>query len=172
MSIIMELFMRSQTTSKTVTDKDFWEIIDSIDHEYGGDSEAVISSIVRHLKHCEDSYIFSFDDKLCELIYALDGRRWAEDIFGKEEFAEDKFLSARCVAVAAGMETYTKVLGHREAIDLSSIHFHDGKWYSATDGLITAAAEAWSAKHLMSPSKYPHVPPFSIKSHSNEEMWK
>lgn len=104
----MELFMRSQTTGKSVTDKDFWEIIENIDHEYNGDSEAVISSIVRHLKHCGDSYIFSFDDKLCELIYSLDGKKWADEICG-EEFAEDKFLSARCLAVASGMETYTKV---------------------------------------------------------------
>ena len=172
MSIIMELFMKSQTTNKTVTDKDFWEIIDSIDHEYGGDSEAVISSIVRHLKHCEDSYIFSFDDKLCELIYALDGKKWADDVFGNDEFAEDKFLSARCIAVASGMEAYTRVLGHRQKIDLDRIHFHDGKWYSCTDGLVTAAAQAWSEKHLTSASKYPHKPPFSIKSHSNSEMWK
>ena len=172
MSIIMDLFMKSQTTSKTVTDKDFWEIIDSIDHEYGGDSEAVVSSIVRHLKHCEDSYIFSFDDKLCELIYSLDGKKWAEDIFGDEEFSEDKFLSARCLAVASGMETYTKVLGHREKIDMDNIHFDNGKWYGSTDGLVTAAAEAWSAKHLISVSKYPHMPPFSLKSHSNSEMWK
>ena len=171
MSIIMELFMRSQTTSKSVTDKDFWEIIENIDHEYNGDSEAVISSIVRHLKHCGDSYIFSFDDKLCELIYSLDGKKWADEICG-EEFAEDKFLSARCFAVASGMETYTKILGHREKIDLSELHFDNGKWYASTDGLITAAAQAWSEKHLMSPEKYPHKPPFSLKSHSNEEMWK
>lgn len=168
----MELFMRSQATGKTVTDTDFWEIIDNIDHEYNGDSEAVISSIIRHLKHCEDSYIFSFDDKLCELIYSLDGKEWADDIFGDGEFSEDKFLSARCFVVASGMETYTKVLEHRERIDLSELHYDKGKWYSSTDGLITSAAQAWSEKHLMSTEKYPHKPPFSLNSHSNEEMWK
>lgn len=172
MSIIMELFKRSQERSKTLTDKDFWEIIDSIDHEYGGDSEAVLSSLVRHLKNCEDEYIFAFDDKLSELLYAIDGKKWADELFGNEPFSEEKFLSARCAAVAAGMNHYSKVLGHREKLSGENIHEYKGRWYGITDGLITAAADAWTRKHLQEVDKYPHKTKFSLKSHSNAEMWK
>ena len=54
MSIIMDLFVRSHQHSKTLTDEEFWELIHTIDHEYKGDSEAVVSSLIRHLKKCED----------------------------------------------------------------------------------------------------------------------
>ena len=172
MSIIMELFKRRQERSKNLTDHDFWEIIDCIDHEYSGDSEAVISSLIRHLKNCEDEYIFAFDDKLSELVYALDGRKWAEELFGKGEFSEEKFLSARYAAVSSGMEKYSRILGHREKLSDEGIYDHDGKWESSTDGLITAAAAAWSKKHLESIKKYPHKTKFCTKSHSNKEMWE
>ncbi len=168
----MELFKRSQEHSKNLTDHDFWEIIDCIDHEYSGDSEAVISSLIRHLKNCEDEYIFAFDDKLAELVYALDGNKWAEELFGNDSFSEDKFLSARYAAVAEGMEKYSRILSHREKLSGEGIYDHNGKWEASTDGLISAAAEAWSRKHLESRSKYPHKTKFSTVSHSNKEMWE
>ena len=56
----MDLFVRSHQHSKTLTDEEFWELIHTIDHEYKGDSEAVVSSLIRHLKKCEDEYIFAF----------------------------------------------------------------------------------------------------------------
>ena len=88
MSIIMDLFVRSHQHSKTLTDEEFWELIHTIDHEYTGDSEAVVSSLIRHLKKCEDEYIFAFDDKLSELVHALDGKSWADELFGSEPFSE------------------------------------------------------------------------------------
>ena len=63
-SFLYDLFRKSSERTKTMGELDFWELIDTIDHEYGGDSEAVISSLVRHLKNCSDEYIFTFDDKL------------------------------------------------------------------------------------------------------------
>lgn len=169
----MDLFLRSQEREKKdkLTDKDFWEIIDYIDHEYGGDSEAVTSSIIRHLKHCEDEYIFAFDDKLSELIYSLDGSVWSEELFGKEDFSEDKFLCARCAAVAGGREHYNKVKDHSEKLTSEGLHYHNGKWYASADGLITAAANAWSRKHLEDSASYPHKAKYSIKARSNKEMW-
>lgn len=172
MSIIMELFKRSQQRSKELNNEGFWEIIDCIDHEYDGDSEAVISSLIRHLKNCEDEYIFAFDDKLTEMIYNIDGKAWADEFFGNEDFSEEKFLCARCIAVAGGLQSYNKVLNHRAPLDGSEIHFHNGHYYCAADGLITTAASAWSAKHLMDKKEYPHKPAFSVKSKSNTEKWQ
>ena len=172
MSIIMELFRRSQEKRRILDDDGFWEIVGGIDHEYGGDSEAVISSLIRHLKVCEDEYIFAFDDKLSELLYALDGKEWADELFGDEEFSEEKFLSARCAAVAGGMNHYTRVLSHKEQLSGDNIHEYKGRWYGITDGLMTAASDAWARKHLTEVDKYPHTTKFSLKSHSNEEMWK
>ncbi|MBQ7783891.1 MAG: DUF4240 domain-containing protein [Oscillospiraceae bacterium] len=172
MSIIMELFKRSQAKSTMLDDNDFWEIIDCVDHEYGGDSEAVISSLIRHLKNCEDDYIFAFDDKLSEFIYALDGKCWADGLFGNEEFSEDKFLSARCAAIAGGKNHYFAIVDHKAELDADSLHFHHGRWYACTDGLLTAAKIAWSRKHLEDISKYPHNTKYPTKSHSNEDMWK
>ncbi|MCM1523234.1 MAG: DUF4240 domain-containing protein [Ruminococcus sp.] len=174
MSIIMDLFLRSQEKEKKneFTDKDFWEIVDFIDHEYGGDTEAVTSSIIRHLKHCEDEYIFAFDDKLAELIYSLDGKEWADELFGNDPFNEDKFLCARCSAVAAGKEHYGRVIGGEEKLNSQGLHFHNGRWYGSADGLITAAAHAWSRKHLEDTESYPHKTKYSVSSHSNTEKWQ
>lgn len=172
MSIIMDLFVRSHQHSKTLTDEEFWELIHTIDHEYKGDSEAVVSSLIRHLKKCEDEYIFAFDDKLSELVHALDGKSWAEELFGNEPFSEEKFLSARYAAVADGMEHYSKIIGHREKLSDDHIYDHDGKWEGETDGLMTAAAEAWSYKHNEPVDKYPHKLKYDVKSHTNTEMWQ
>ncbi len=172
MSIIMDLFRRSQEKNKKLNDDDFWEIIGTIDHEYGGDSEAVLSSLVRHLKNCEDEYIFAFDDKLSELIYALDGQKWADGLFADgEEFSEEKFLCARCAAVAAGAAHYSRVIGNREKLSSDNIHEYEGRWYGVTDGLMTAAADAWTRKHLKTVNEYPHTTKYSLKSHSNKELW-
>lgn len=170
--MIMDLFRQSRKHSKDFTDKDFWEIIDSIDHEYGGDSEAVLSSLVRHLKTCEDEYIFAFDDKVCELMYAIDGKSWADGLFGSEPFAEEKFLCSRCAAIAQGMDHYQKVVGHRAELSGDNIHEYQGRYYGITDGLLTAAADAWARKHLEEVKNYPHTPKFSVKSHSNAAMWE
>lgn len=172
MSIIMDLFQRSQERKKYLTNDDFWDIIDCIDHEYSGDSEAVVSSLIHHLKRCDDEYIFAFDDKLSALMYALDGKTWADEFFGNEEFSEEKFLSARCAAVAAGLEMYTDILGHRTKLDDKHIHENENGCYSCTDGLLTAAAYAWSLKHLDDVKNYPHTPKYSLKSHSNATMWE
>lgn len=172
MSIIMELFKKSQERSKTLDDNGFWEIIDCIDHEYAGDREAVISSLIKHLKKCEDEYIFAFDDKLSEMLYALDGKKYAEDLFGSDEFSEEKFLCARCFAVSKGLLDYNKIKSHRAKLDGSDIHFHDGHYYCPADGIVFAAATAWSLKHLKDKSEYPHTVKYSTKSHSNEELWK
>lgn len=171
-SFLFNLFRESQERSRTLNEFDFWEIIDTIDHEYGGDSEAMLSSLVRHLKICDDNYIFAFDDKLSEMIYALDGKKWADGLFVNEPFNEEKFLSARCAAVAAGKEHYFDVLNHRANLSGEHIHYYQGRWYGITDGLITAAADAWTRKHLQEVQNYPHETAFSLKSHSNEENWK
>lgn len=173
MSIIMDLFRRSQKERQENLDPEgFWEIINCIDHEYGGDSEAVISSIVRHLKNCGDEYIFAFDDMVSELIYGLDGREYAEGLFEGEEFAEEKFLSARCAAIAMGAEHYDDVKNHRRKLSGENIHEYKGRWYGVTDGLMTAAADAWSRKHLDEVKNYPHKPRYCVASHSNSEMWE
>lgn len=173
MSIIMDLFRRSQKEiTENLSEEGFWEIINCIDHEYGGDSEAVISSLVRHLKNCGDEYIFAFDDMVVRLIYALDGREYAEGLFAGGEFAEEKFLSARCAAVAMGQEHYEDVICHKRKLSGENIHEYKGRWYGVTDGLVTAAADAWSRKHLDEVKNYPHTPPLSLKSHSNEALWK
>ncbi len=170
-SFLYDLFRKSSERTKTMGELDFWELIDTIDHEYGGDSEAVISSLVRHLKNCSDEYIFTFDDKLSELIYSLDGRQWAEELFGNEPFNEEKFLSARAAAVAAGRQHYFDVLGHKCPLSGEHIHEYKGRWYGITDGLITAAADAWVRKHLQEVNNYPHETSFSLKSHSNSANW-
>lgn len=171
MSMIMDLFRQSRKRSKDFSDSDFWEIIDSIDHEYGGDSEAVLSSLVRHLKTCEDEYIFAFEDKLSELMYSLDGKAWADRLFKGEPFAEELFLCARCAAIAQGMNHYSQVVGHRAELTADNIYEYKGRYYGIADGLLTAASDAWARKHLMEVDKYPHTPKYPMKSHSNKAMW-
>lgn len=156
MSIIMDLFNLSIKNDPTLTNDGFWEIIDGVDTEYGGDSEAVVSSLIRHLKHCDDEYIFRFDDRLTELIDAIGGKEWSDDLFGNGKVYKDKFLSARCRAVALGKKNYENILSRRTKLSDADIHEYNGKYSSCTDGLLEVAAVAWSKKHLQPVDNYPH----------------
>ncbi|MCC8042031.1 MAG: DUF4240 domain-containing protein [Oscillospiraceae bacterium] len=156
MSIIMDLFNLTQHIDPTLTDESFWSIIDTIDSEYEGDSEAVVSSLVRHLSHCEDDYIFRFDDRLAELIDAIGGKEWSDDLFGNERVKKDLFLSARCRAVSMGKEHYNRIFSRKERLSDEGIYENNGVYCSTTDGLLTVAAAAWSRKNLKPIEDYPH----------------
>ncbi|MGN0666097.1 MAG: DUF4240 domain-containing protein [Huintestinicola sp.] len=159
---IFELFRKTSESKKPFTETDFWDAIDCIDLEYAGDGEALMSTLVRHLEDCSDEHIFAFDEKLAELLFTIDGKQWAEDLFGTSEFSETEYLSARCNVIANGKRYYNDIVSHREKMK----HEHD------TAALASAGAMAWAKKHHKKVADYPLTTKFSPAAHSNEIMWQ
>ncbi|MGN0642947.1 MAG: DUF4240 domain-containing protein [Huintestinicola sp.] len=160
---IFELFKQRSEEKKSFTEEDFWEAIAFIDVEYNGDTEALLSTLIRHLEEQSDEYIFAFDEKLAELMYTLDGKEWADEIYPKgERLTDSGFRSARCNAISYGKQHYLDVLSHKAAMEE----------ITGTDELLVAGAEAWARKHTRPMEEYPHKCKFSTKTGSNVIKWE
>ena len=99
-----------------MNDACFWAIIDVLDWKTR-DSTAILAPAIKALSQFSQNDIQVFHDILNEKLYALDGRRYAEQLGSNRyttdnsnPFSVDSFLYARCCVVANGKDFYQKVL--------------------------------------------------------------
>ena len=114
-SAMMRLEVDTTPQNEGMSDTQFWSIIALFDWKTR-DSEAILAPAIKALSAYSLKDIQIFHDILNEKLYALDGRRFAEQLGsnrytsdGSNYFSVDSFLYARCCVVANGSIFYEKV---------------------------------------------------------------
>lgn len=142
---------------------EFWALITlldgaNIDDEPAeGEDDTVTEPLVRALAAREPEDIRSFDDRLAELLYELDGQAWAGNAGVCGEF-EDLFLYCRCCVIANGREFYQAVLANPLLMP-AGMEF---------ERLLSVAERAWVRR---TGKTYEHVPEFSVEMRANASNW-
>jgi Protein of unknown function (DUF4240) len=104
----------SAVAQTTLTIKDFWAILATLDWSQESDDMAVIAPVVKLLAERPLAHIYRFADRLAEKLWQLDTKSHAQIFLEDPEedgyLSVDDFLYARCAVVANGKEFYKKVL--------------------------------------------------------------
>jgi hypothetical protein len=155
-------------TSKagSLTDDQFWSLVERLDWSQAGDDEAVIEPLVVQLSSMPLRYIYEFQDLLSEKLFQLDTRQHAENV-GENAyhpdsdafFSPDEFLYARCCVVANGRTAYHTAKENPEAMPKDL----------AFEALLRVARNAYQRK-TGQPFRY--VPSYNIETFGNKEGWK
>lgn len=144
-------------------EKMFWDILKNLDWEHEGDDDLVLEPVIDRLSQLSDDEIFSFDDIMAKLLYAIDGQSWAKDIADDSGyFSDDMFLYNRCVAIVNGEEYYNDIKLKKQKLD-GDLEF---------EAMLYVPGTAWAKKHGMDYDNYPHTTEYSYETGSNEIQWK
>lgn len=140
----------------------FWEIMNLLDWEKEGEDDDVLLPVIERLVALDDSAIFAFDDIMARLLYDIDGRAWAEDIYGNlDNVSSDDFLYTRCVALVNGKDYYEAIKNRAETLD-ADLEF---------EAILYAPPIAWAVKHDADVEGYPHETKYSFETGSNVAKW-
>ena len=141
----------------------FWKIIKMLDWSCTGDDGAVLAPAIEHLSCLHDKDIFDFEDILAKLLYDLDSREIALELYRSDKMiSDDRFLYQRCVAVANGQGYYSSILYRGRKLD-PDLDF---------EPLLYLPKSAWAKKHGKDVCEYPHTPNPSYETGSNRALWK
>ena len=148
-----------------MTDEQFWQIIRLLDWKKNDDA-SVTAPAIAALSQYPAEDIAAFDELLAQKLYALDGRRYAEQTGQraysddpKRPFSVDGFLYSRCAVVANGKVFYEKVL-QNPALMPQNYTF---------EPLLYLAEKAYCAK--TGREDYDYVPQTSPETFSNPNGW-
>lgn len=104
------------TQASTMSEDDFWDLIDLLNWDEEGNDDAVIAPVVQRLSELSEPEILAFQDMLSEKLWQLDGESFAREI-GRDSyqgpdkaFSGEWFLAARCCAVANGQDFFEDIL--------------------------------------------------------------
>ena len=140
----------------------FSYIMDICDWDKLGDDEAVIEPLVLYLSKQSDEEIFSFEDIMAQLLYALDTKKNFMKACKVYDHSDDTFLYSRCAALTNGEEYYEKVKRGR----MNKV------WGMEFEAILSVPAKAWGRKHGKDPAEHPHLPSLSYETGSNKNEWK
>lgn len=144
------------------TEQFFSNIMTICDWDKLGDDDGVLKPLIEYLSQQSDEEIFSFDDIMSELLYALDTRKNFKTACKAYNHSDDTFLYSRCVALTNGADYYEKVkLGKIKRL-----------WTMEFECILSVPSSAWAKKHNKDTNDYPHLPPFSYETGSNTDGWK
>lgn len=143
----------------------FWAIIDLFDWKTR-DSDAILAPAIKSLAQFTLKDIQTFHDILNEKLYALDARRFAEQLGSNRYtsddsnyFSVDSFLYARCCVVANGRIFYEKVLQNPTKMP---------KEYTF-ESLLYLPRKAWQLK--TGRDSYDYFPETWSETFSNSDGW-
>lgn len=144
-----------------MTEREFWKIMDKADWKSSGDDK-VLAPVIDALSKLDDKDIFGFEDMMSELLYELDSRELALELYGSDsQISGDMFLYQRCVALINGPKYYKKILTRKEKLD-PDLEF---------EAILYVPHRAWAKKHQADPGDYPHFPEISYETCSNKKLW-
>lgn len=147
---------------KSLHDLDFFAMTNALDWSQQGNDDLVLEPLIQYLSKWPDEVIFVFEDKMAELLHALDKPEIARRTYRTDcHFSGDGFLYARCVALINGRAFYKKILNGEKKL------VKDKEF----EAILYAPAEAWARKHKKDPSEYPHIAAPSYETGSNKECW-
>ena len=144
-------WLQSIITEKKMPDSVFFQLTDLLDNSDRSnrvDDEAVLEPLISFLAKLGDDVIFAFDDKMAELLYALDTKDIKERM-NKEnamEYSADDFLYARCVALVNGESLYNSIVSGTRKLS----------WNLEYRPILYVPAKAWARLHNESRNQYPH----------------
>ena len=149
---------------KKMFDLDFFHFTNLLDWSKQGDDQEVLEPLIAFLTKWGDDVIFTFDDKMAELLYALDTREIADRMNkkGTDFFSPDAFLYSRCVALVNGKPFYTAILKGRKKL----------KWDMEFESILYVPMQAWARLHNKNMDEYPHITKHSYETFSNIDGWK
>jgi len=88
----------------------FWQLIHLLDRDVLAENEyAAVEPIIEAMSKLTPAEMASFEEHLAQRLYALDGRRFADES-GESSGSDDAFLYARCFVVAQGEGHFRRVL--------------------------------------------------------------
>lgn len=156
--VIWEMYYK-----KSLHDLDFFSMTSVLDWSKQGNDDLVLEPLIQYLAKWPDEVIFVFEDKMAELLHALDKPEIARRTYRSDRcFSGDDFLYVRCVALVNGRAFYNKILDGRKKLD-KDMEF---------EAILYAPAKAWGRKHHRESSEYPHIASPSYETGSNEECWR
>jgi hypothetical protein len=163
---ILRVDVTDVLNNKAMDDTQFWEIIALLDWRTLN-STAILAPAVKVLSTFSEIDIQIFHNIMNAKLYALDGRRFAEQLGGnkfsldnKKHFSVDGFLYSRCCVVANGKNFYDTVLNNPTKMP---------KQYTF-ESLLYLPKEAWQLKTKK--DSYDYYPEIWSETFSNSEGWE
>lgn len=140
----------------------FWKTMERCDWAFEGEDDKVLTPVITYLAEQGDEAIFRFDDLMSELLYHLDTKVLAEQYKNVSGFTSgDGFLYSRCIALINGPGYYEKAEKGKQK----------NMWDLEFESLLYVPQKAWVLKYGETGEEYPHIPPLSFETGSNEEGW-
>lgn len=127
-----------------------------------GDDDRVLAPLIAYLSRQPDEEIFSFDEIMTELLFALDTRKHFRRARRYYPHSDDTFLYARCCALTNGEAYYEKV----RAGKINRL------WRMEFEAILYVPMEAWGKKHGKDCCDYPYLTEKSYETGSNEALWQ
>jgi hypothetical protein len=119
-----------------VDEKGFWKLVGLVARDaLAVDEEEAVEPVIEALSELDPAEMASFEEHLARNLYALDGRRYADQA-GESRESDDGFLYARCFVVAQGEAHFRRVLAEPALMPKSMDH-----WCEALLGVASAAHE-------------------------------
>lgn len=157
------IFVQAIIDNQKMSAIDFFHITDAyLDWDKEGDNEAVLEPLIAFLAKWGDELIFAFDDTMADLLYSLDTKKIAKDIYKNQHFSADEFLYIRCVALVNSKRFYNDVVKGRRKMK------HDLEF----EAILYVPGLAWARRHHSKPEEYPHSTQFCYETMSNSEGWR
>ncbi len=156
------IFVQAIIDNKKMSAIDFFHITDAyLDWDQAGDDAGVLEPLIAFLTRWGDELIFAFHDMMAELLYSLDTKKIARDIYKDSYFSGDEFLYIRCVALVNSKRFYNDIVKGRRKLK-------DDYEFEA---ILYVPELAWARLHNKNPQDYPHVTEFCYETMSNVEGW-
>ena len=155
----------NEQDSPSMTEDQFWAIIDQMDWTKVNSDEILRPAIVA-LSQFAISDIYLFHDILAQKLFLLDGKKYAEHTGSNRysdpslsSFSADTFLYARCCVVANGRDFFQKVLEVPSSMPKEFTF----------ESLLYLPEEAFRLK--TGKKNYDYTPPIWFETFSNPEGW-
>lgn len=139
----------------------FWKWMALVDLEAlnDGDDEGAVEPLIDALSEESVEQIFAFEERLAEVLHALDGRVFA----GEADGSSDGFLYRRCYVVALGRKSYEAVLA-----DPTRMPTDTESW---CEPLLFVSPTAWSNVTGQDMDLWEYATRVSYETGSNRTGW-
>lgn len=157
------ILIQAILSEKKMSAIDFFHITDAyLNWEKKGDDLAVMEPLITLLATWGDDLIFAFHDTMAELLYSLDTRKIAQDVYKGKNFSADEFLYVRCTALINSKRFYNDIVSGRKKLK-HNLEF---------EAILRIPALAWAGFHGRSPDEYPYSTKYCYETMCNTDGWK